>query len=402
MSSLLSIPLLLLSLLPTALPLPTIPLPPPPGPYNTTMTVLPLTDNNRTDPYAATRQPRRLMISIFNPVSPSLCHPILAPYMPPLTAAYYDSSFSSYGLPNGTFEAFQLSVCDSYQNSTTIATTSKEDYPVALFSPGLGTSRLIYSAIAQQVASYGYTVITIDHPYDTPIIEYLDNTTILGNTTLDNTTPDSNASRADIDMDVAVRTQDVLFVYQSLDDLLGHPPSPPLNSSGNSTQATRKVAMFGHSLGGATALSAVQHAPDSILGGMNWDGSFQGPEITTFTHAPFAQFSHTNSSINEDCSLEVGWDYLLGYKVNIELADSLHDTFSDATLWVDVLGLVPEGAPVPPVLASTIGTLGKRAIDVIAAYTAAFLGLVVGDQRAGLLAGPNAEYPEVTFITKDV
>lgn len=46
-----------------------------------------------------------------------------------------------------------------------------------MFSPGLSASRLLYSAQARALASYGYIVITLDHPYDALFVEFPDGTT---------------------------------------------------------------------------------------------------------------------------------------------------------------------------------------------------------------------------------
>ena len=46
-----------------------------------------------------------------------------------------------------------------------------------MFSPGAGTSRLYYGALAQSLASSGYAV-TIDHPYDADVVEFLDGTLV--------------------------------------------------------------------------------------------------------------------------------------------------------------------------------------------------------------------------------
>jgi hypothetical protein len=144
---------------------------PPTGPYNTTITTHQLTDSSRIDPFSSTNASRTLMISAFHAVSPSACKPSLAPYLDPTTASFEDTKFAQYGLPAGTFELLSLPVCQPrttfhhQQNSR-----KPESFPLVLFSPALGTSRLFYTILAQQIASTGYTVLTIDHPYDADIV----------------------------------------------------------------------------------------------------------------------------------------------------------------------------------------------------------------------------------------
>lgn len=55
-----------------------------------------------------------------------------------------------------------------------------------MFSPGAGTPRLYYGALAQSLARSGYAVITIDHPYDADVVEFPDGTLVFNtNITLD-------------------------------------------------------------------------------------------------------------------------------------------------------------------------------------------------------------------------
>lgn len=101
---------------------------------------------------------------------------------PPATAAIEDSHFTGT-IPNGTFEAFKLQACRDVDYGRT---QDPRAFPVILFSPGAGTPRLYYGALAQSLASSGYAVITIDHPYDADVVEFPDGTLVFNaNITLD-------------------------------------------------------------------------------------------------------------------------------------------------------------------------------------------------------------------------
>src|SRR6266498_671819 len=115
-------------------------LPTPPGPSNVQLKILELVDHSRVDPSApCCNAPRRLMVSVF---SPTACHKTSAvPYMPPATSVYYNELISPFGVPNGTISSLHLQVCP--------ASSSAMQAPLALFSTGLGTSRLIYSSYLQ-------------------------------------------------------------------------------------------------------------------------------------------------------------------------------------------------------------------------------------------------------------
>ncbi len=74
-----------------------------------------------------------------------------------------------------------------------------DEIPVVLFSPGLGNSRFLYSAMAQSIASYGNIVIAIDHPYGANVVEYSDGTFVVAV---------NISSDAQINLDVNIRAQD--------------------------------------------------------------------------------------------------------------------------------------------------------------------------------------------------
>ena len=162
--------------------------PGPTGPLPVTMSTYELTDPHRLDPYAPPGDPhlRRIMISVFLPAGKnnSSCQAQVTPYMTPLTAAAYNSQAVSYGLPNETFfDSFAMQFCKPAQCSKTGSPPVNNrhlPYPLVLFSPGSGHSRLLYGGMAGNLASYGYAVITIDHPYDAVVVEFLDGTAIYG------------------------------------------------------------------------------------------------------------------------------------------------------------------------------------------------------------------------------
>lgn len=127
--------------------------PPPSGPFNTSLTTAKLVDSHRNDPYSTTPSPRALMVSIFQPITPTQCSPIEVDYMPALTSAFQDNEFGQYGIPAGTFESLQLQVCKPPTTYLPRGSSSRKScgiYPLLIFSPGNGRTRLLYNAIAQQ------------------------------------------------------------------------------------------------------------------------------------------------------------------------------------------------------------------------------------------------------------
>lgn len=137
--------------------------PPPAGSYGISLTKAELIDHQRLDPYAPTPQPRSLMISLLYPVSPTACSPYLAPYMDPITAAFEDIEYAQDGVPAGAFESLNLQGCQS------LRPVELSIHPLVLFSPGMGDTRLFYSAMAQQcvflvITTFNYSSIPLKYP----------------------------------------------------------------------------------------------------------------------------------------------------------------------------------------------------------------------------------------------
>ncbi|KAE9368476.1 PAF acetylhydrolase family protein [Stipitochalara longipes BDJ] len=354
-----------------------IPFPSPTGPYNTTLLITELTDEARLDPFAPTSQPRRLMISVFHPISPAECSPHLTPDLDPITAAFEDAALAPFGVQPGTFELLDLQVCQSRANPRHWSTT--QIHPLILFSPGLAGTRLFYNAIAQQLASAGYTVVTIDHPYDASIVTFPDNSTILA----------ANIStETQILLDLDTRVKDVSFVLDELSESYTAARIIPGLACGLDVSHT---GIIGHSLGGATAATAMLRDP-RFIAGINLDGSFWGDVIQEGLDKPFLMFAHEDKI---DPTWEAIWPNLKGWKQELMLAGSQHNTFTDLPDIVDVLGI---GGSLPPEAADMLGTIdGARAFKVITTYVEAFFDFVTKGKSSMLLERPSDSFPEVSF-----
>ena len=354
-------------------------IPQPTARYQVGINTMKLVDKTRRlDPFAPDNRTRAIMVSAFYPVEESsACYPFrIVNYMPPTTAAFIDNEYSIYGLPNGTFESVGIQACR-------LGARISEDYPIVLFSPGLGGSRLIYQAIAQQVASSGYIVVLLDHPYDTDIVEFPDGSVVLGVTI---------ETEAQIEITLEARTLDASF---ALDQLSRKSVARSLVPGSKRGLDVRRVGIFGHSLGGATAASTV-HNDTRVAGGLNMDGSFWGPVVNQGLSRPFLIFENQNHTRFNDKSWATIWPLLQGWKLELLLAGSLHNTFTDMPYLAKSLGLADQ---LLPDYASILGTIdGARALEIITSYVTAFMDFVLKGFEANCLRNPCSEFPEVSFV----
>ncbi|TAQ89877.1 hypothetical protein B7494_g1816 [Chlorociboria aeruginascens] len=336
---------------------------------------LELVDYNRLDPLAPTPTPRDLMISVFYPVQHVHRYPLARAYTD-LYAEYLDTVVP---LPNGTAE---LAVSQAYACAYLHPYSEPN---ILLFSPGYGNSRVDYTAALSDLASLGYIVIGVDHPYDTDFLDYPDGRIVI------NSSPPINSTEEATTL-TEIRVADMRFVLDIL--------------SNNATVARQipgvhgridgsRVGIFGHSLGGATA--ALTMGVDSRFAcGSNLDGDLFGDVVETGLDKAFLLIGsgvHNRTSISDP-----GWETFYanstGYKVEISVEGSVHGAFSDqAALYDDlrVLDLIPD-------LGDQFGTVkGERMLQIESAYLGALFGKCFTGKENALLKGPSDKFPEVYF-----
>lgn len=366
-------------------------LPKPNGRFQVGMGSTELIDESRFQVFAPTVQPRKLMLSLFYPVS-TRKRTTPVNYLPFKTAAFEDAlQQSNYGLvtTNGTSEKLALQLAGRPSQIR-----SAPDFPIVLFSPAQGTTRLLYGVMAQAIASSGYLVVTIDAPYDVDIVEYTDGSEVLANITVA-----TDPTAANIDLAVSARAQDASFVLDQLRNASFVSQLIPGCFHGLDVS---KVAMFGHSLGGAATAAAMLN-DQRIAGGLAMDGALFGLVVQKGLDRPFmlmARTNHTrthddNNADNPENSWFDIWPKLRGWKRDIILANSNHYTFSDIPIVLETLGITFNATTASALQVTDLN--GARALKIVTTYVTSFLDMVLKDKSSALLQGPVAAFPEVSF-----
>ncbi|ORY17414.1 hypothetical protein BCR34DRAFT_474908 [Clohesyomyces aquaticus] len=371
-------------------------LPEPNGQYRVAYTTKKLTDQSRVDPYDPNGGKRNVMISLFYPVAKPECLQICQThYMPPVTAQVSDANMALTGVsvPSGTFGAIRLQSCCQ------VSPKGKLDagkFPIVLFSPGLGISRLHYSAMAQKLASAGYAVATMDHAYEAELVEYLD-----GNVTFTILTPEYFAYVTDpthperLQAVVDLRVQDAQFVLSQLSQLSVLRTIIPTVSCGYNAYIS---AFFGHSFGGSIALSMIMR-DNRLLGAANLDGSVYGTITNIYKLAllfgrddPHPHNRTTTAPAIADPTWQIVYDHMLGWRRELGLKNSQHYDFTDLPLLVKSGGVPLDAANYEALL----GELdGGRAFELVRVYVKAFMDFAVKGIPTPLFSGPTPLYPEV-------
>lgn len=98
-----------------------------------------------------------------------------------------------------------------------------------------------------------------------------------------------------------------------------------------------QVVAYGHSLGGASAAEAIL-SNNRFRGGADLDGQIFNSVLSQGLSKPFLLFGRPDHR-EEDSSWVRFWDNLRGPKMELELNDSLHGSFTDLPLLLHSLNL---------------------------------------------------------------
>ena len=154
--------------------------------------------------------------------------------------------------------------------------------------------------------------------------------------------------------------------------------------------------MFGHSLGGATAAAAMLE-DQRIMAGVNLDGTLFGPVVNAGLDRPFLLVAAHGHGRDNDESWAKFWANLRGWRLNLQLTGSAHNSFTD------LQALVPQAAGVlnlpPDAVQQLIGTIDPdRSITNQRAYLTAFFNMHLRHRDGHLLDHPSPRFPEMQFI----
>jgi dienelactone hydrolase len=358
---------------------PSLPVPTGPCPVGTTS--LWLTDTSRPDPWAAGVRARELMVSLWYPATAS--DERRAQYMTPAESELQLTSRGITGVPPDTLSTTRT-------NAAVDATPAgrQRGLPLVVLSPGFTNPRGTLTALAEDLASHGYVVAGIDHTYESYATAFPDGrvTTCLAR----------EAPRRDRkEKVVAGRAADVSFV---LGELTGAHPAWP----GAALIDPSRMAMAGHSIGGAAAISAML-ADSRIRAGIDMDGATVAEIPDEGLSRPFLflgkQSSYTPGQQSPGVPGKPGgpastwerdWRLLTSWKRWLLVAGAVHASFTDLALLADQVG-IDIGAGIP----------GARSLDITRAYVRAFFDQHLRSKPQSLLDQPSPRYPEVTFCSPE-
>ncbi|MGD0706512.1 MAG: alpha/beta hydrolase [Trebonia sp.] len=366
---------------------PALRLPEPTGPCPAGTTSLWLTDGSRRDPWAAGAVARELMVSLWYPAAAKPGgRP--APYMTP---AESELQLASRGITGVPLES--LSTVETNAVSDAAPAGRPRSLPLVVLSPGYTSPRSTLTALAEDLASHGCVVAGIDHTYESHATAFPD-----GRVTTCLSREARRPGGGFWEKVAAGRAADVSFV---LSELTGTHPAWP----GAGLIDPSRMAMAGHSIGGAAVIAAML-ADARVRAGIDMDGSTVARIPDLGLSRPFLflgkQSNYTPGSggavppgtrewkllRGAVSTWERDWELLRGWKRWLVVAGAVHASFTDLGLLADQLGI-------------DIGAArsGARSLAITRAYVRAFFDQHLRGEPQALLDRPSARYPEVTFCS---
>ncbi|MET7338363.1 alpha/beta hydrolase [Nonomuraea sp. NPDC005650] len=336
-------------------------IPEPTGKLPVGVTSLHLKDTSRPDPWVPSVKARELMVSLWYPAAKA--GGARAAYM---TVKESELTLKEAGVSGVPGDLLSKTRIDAVKDAKPAA---KGRLPLVILSPGFTKPRYSLTGLAEDLVSRGYAVAVIGHTYENVATSFPDGRV-------------AECAACEVPHDAAfwtkvgqVRAVDVTFV---LDSLLARYPKLIDRS---------KIAMGGHSVGGAASAPAL--LKDSRLrAGMNIDGTMDVSVPSGGLAKPFLLLgTEVRHSPGKDSSWDQTWTNLTGWKRWFVVTGTEHASFTDISVLSEQLG-IDDGADLP----------ATRSLEITRAIVAAFYDQHLRGKAQPLLNDPGSRFTEVKRV----
>ncbi|MGI5423514.1 alpha/beta hydrolase family protein [Streptomyces sp. CA-179760] len=343
-------------------------LPLPAGPYTVGRRALHLVDRHRTDPWVPRAGNRELMVSVSYPARGTSGSP--AAYM---TDDEAQLLLEARGL-GGVVPAATIAGARTPAREGVLPAPGR--FPLVLLVPGFSMPRTTLTSLAEDLASRGYVVASVDHAYESVGTAFPGGRILTCAACAQVHTREEKAAAAH------GRAKDMSFVIDELTK------GRKVGALSRAIDASR-IGIAGHSIGGAAA-AATMATDRRVRAGVDLDGDFfLHPAATGLGRRPFMMLGaeSTHSPGSEKTDWPEAWPHLSGWKRWLTVTGAEHFSFTDLPYLAGQLGLSDPTAPLT----------GERGWHLTRDYVTAFFDLHLRDIPQPILTGPTAAHPEVAF-----
>ncbi|PSL52189.1 platelet-activating factor acetylhydrolase isoform II [Saccharothrix carnea] len=343
-------------------------LPAPTGRHAVGVTSLHLVDASRPDPWVPAVK-RELMVSLFYPAASAR-----GPKKQYLTPAESAAVLEEGGITTVPPDTLSTLRTNAVVDAPPVG--RRHGLPLVVLSPGYKRPRATLTTLAEDLASHGYVVAVVGHTYENVGTAFPD-----GRFAPCASCEVLHDHEFWLKLD-AGRAVDVSFV---LDQLTG----PLRDHRGANLVDASRIAMGGHSAGGASSLGAAR-ADARIRAAIDVDGVLSTPVPPEGMSQPVMFLGRQDNFAPGAPSVKSwadAWPLLTGWKRWLVVAGMSHPSFTDIGVLAPQLGLDPS-AEVP----------GERGAAITRAYVRAFFDLHLRGVPQPLLDRASAGYPEVSVV----
>ncbi|KAH8724188.1 hypothetical protein GQ44DRAFT_802302 [Phaeosphaeriaceae sp. PMI808] len=351
---------------------------PPTGPYNVGSRPYILNHTTLNHPIAPNNITTSVLVNVYYPTSD---YAPAQKYIWKGLAASYENYF---GLSSGTFGNITANIA---YNASALQNTDCVKLPTLLFGPPFaGPPSQMFFGLISQLVSDGYTVVSVDHPYEQPYLQYPDGSSYTG-----------HSVDWDPGYDVYVPTE----AYRVTDNSAVLDALPSISSLLNVTLNLTHFGFLGHSLGGSASLSSIvternrtSSSNKRFLGAINLDGSIFGRasanDSSVDAQAPVLLFASSGHPRFTDPGWPIYESWQTSWRKEIRaLGHTNHTDFSDLIFLKQAHGIAGGGEAIS----------ASRFLRVVRTFVGAFFGMIQGGGE-GVLSGNEQvkkEWPEVAF-----
>ena len=372
------------TVLPILLPVPAIPAPD--GPYKVGTRFYELTDPSRQELYSGREEARRFQIQVWYPAKPAPGDQH-AHWMNHADIFAHSVSQDILGLPPFFLDQLALVKIPAYIDSKVVS--SKEKYPVILFSHGWNGFNGQNTGQALQLASHGFVVVTMQHPYGAVVTVFDDGTIARNNpAALPSDAPDEEYDLA-ADKLVNQWAGDLSYALDFITEQDADSSSPFFHELDVS-----RVGAYGHSTGGGAAIQFCGTDPrcKALLG----QDPFMRPVSTEVlengvTQPAFFMFSQAWADDVNSLNNRLFKTFYANSTNSIgaiSIDGTTHYDFSD----------LPLLSPLAPWLGLKGPINGKRVTTIVDDYLLTFFESTLQGKESNLFSQQTRKYSEVKMI----
>lgn len=280
-------------------------LPQPSGDYSVGYQAISLTDKLRQEKYSGRKKFRRIQLDIWYPAEKPE-NQAYVKYLNGFSSELIYDIFKSKGIRLTLLDSVKQTPTHTYNNA--LISVKEEQFPLIIFNPGFyfGMAPL-YSAFMENLASQGYIVCSISHPYEQPYVRFTDGEEVFLKKKKSQLTylelwlayklqfkkPDSPEAIDEITRNYLRKLKrfDVMMDYWMDDiqftlDYFNSQQNNKLTNQLYSKMDLKRIGTFGQSFGGA--VSGQLCLRDSrVIAGLNLDGFQFGDVIDEPIKKPF-------------------------------------------------------------------------------------------------------------------